>query len=262
MSFEMTDLAAGKRDNSWIWRPAVEPHAQNSVSSVRSSLVTAVREAALQLASDRANLSTVVRTLEEREWSVLRRIALDVTRLAAPKRSGLVSTRLTSRVLMYDVTLYHEYWNLLHDRSTDLTPRQKAQVLRAIDAGPPIYSDGPSYAVKAWQVAILAAIADNLAPTQRASFEQLVHEGRLRVHPEFQHYSESFVGPTSPLTDAEFAAMTDDELLEYLRTWVPAGRWGWDSAEGLGQLLERSVRSDPAHYSARAELLLICNRST
>ena len=60
---------------SWIWRPAIEDHPQNTDRGVRCTLVTAVRDAAVRLAGvSEENLQAVVEMLES-ETALHRRIA-------------------------------------------------------------------------------------------------------------------------------------------------------------------------------------------
>ena len=71
----------------------------------------------------------------------------------------------------------------------------------------------------------------------------------------FQSYSSGgFVGPTSPISDAEFAAMSDDGLIEYLHTWAPEPGWGKPSPEGLGRALAGSVRATPARFAEHGQV--------
>jgi hypothetical protein len=258
MTLEARDPEERRHDYSFVWRPAIEPHPQNNIPSTRSAIITAVRDAAVELArTDQSSLAQVVAQLEGYSWAVHRRIALDVIRVAAPKRSILVSERLTGASYFYDGDLLHEFWMLLHDRFAGLTGRQQRLVLDAIKAGPPIYTDPEEPCVgdreiglKAWQARLLAAISDDLPPDERAWFDRLVAENRLSDHPELLSYMDGgFVGPTSPLSNEKFAAMSHDELLEFLHTWHPDSGWDAPSPEGLGHLLETAVKDDPGRYA-------------
>lgn len=260
MEMETRDPADSKNDYSWIWRPSIAPHEQNRVPSVRNSIVSAVLDAALQLASSSYKLDEIIDILESREWSVLRRIALEVLHQCAPQRSAVVSSRLTNPELMFDPALHHEYWVLLHDRFAKLTLKQQVAIIEAIRRAPALFRDpdGPyadilEAAPEYWQAQLLAAIADDLSSDWRAWFDELVAKGRANEHPDFQSYSSrGFVGPTSPISDTEFAAMSDDQLMEYLQTWEPEHGWGKPSPEGLGRALAASVRAAPTRFAEHA----------
>ncbi len=263
MTLEARDPEERRHDYSFVWRPAVEPRGQNNIPSTRSAIVTAVRDAGLRLArTDRSDLAQGVAQLEGYSWAIHRRIALDVIRVAAPRRSALVSERLTGTSYFYDGDLLHEFWMLLHDRFTGLTGRQQRQVLDAISAGPPFYTEPEESDVRnreigllTWQARMLAAISDDLPPDERAWFNRLVAEHRLIEHPEFLSYMDGgFVGPTSPLSNEEFAAMSHDELLDFLLSWQPQGGWGAPSPEGLGRLVETAVKDDPVRYAEIAQI--------
>jgi hypothetical protein len=264
MTLEARNPPDDRCDYSFIWRPAIEPHSQNSIPSTRNAIVTAVRSAALQLVrADQVNLAAVVAKLEGYSWAVLRRIALDLIRVSAPNRSALATERLTAPDYMYDSDLHHEYWLLLHERFSSLTPEQQEIVLQAIKTGPPVYDDqdepyqgDADIGRKAWQARTLAAISDHLPPSERAWYDQLVAENRLSDHPEFLSYMEGvFVGPTSPLNADQLAALSHEQLLEFLQNWDPEGGWNAPSAEGLGRMLESAVKADPERYAEIAPTL-------
>lgn len=258
MKLEASNPEEKRHDYSFLWRPAIEPHSQNNISSTRGTIVTAVRHAAVQLATThQASLTKVVSHLEGYSWAVFHRIALDVLRVATSKRSSLVSQRLTCTAHLYDSDLHHEFWMLLHDRFADLTPKRQQVLLNSIKTGPPIYWDlnrpydgDRGIGLKAWQARMLAAIVDHLPLNERAWFDQLVAENRLSEHPEFlSHTDGSFVGATSPLSNEKFTALSDDELLNFLQTWNPKGGWNTPSPEGLGHMIGKAVKEDPGHYA-------------
>jgi hypothetical protein len=86
-------------------------------------------------------------------------------------------------------------------------------------------------------------------------FDRLTADYGLRRHPSRPGEIEitSFVGPTSPIPKAEFAALEIDELLNYLKSWIPVSRGLWGpSVEGLARTVEQLVRADPSKFASRA----------
>ncbi|MCK5219426.1 helix-turn-helix domain-containing protein, partial [bacterium] len=62
-------------DSSYIWRPAIEPHKQNQLQSIKSILVDAVRNTAERL-SRNLQISVLVNLLEARPYKIFKRLAL------------------------------------------------------------------------------------------------------------------------------------------------------------------------------------------
>ncbi|HIE54702.1 MAG TPA: hypothetical protein EYP90_05915, partial [Chromatiaceae bacterium] len=129
----------GPEDYSYIWRKAVEDHAQNVGHTIKDALVPAVRDAAeLIVRSEQATVEEVVKALECRPWKVFRRIALHVLRVSPDQVEALASARLTDRALLEDVDVRHEYVLLLRDRFPRLTPEDQARILGWIGDGPEV----------------------------------------------------------------------------------------------------------------------------
>ncbi len=249
------------KDFSSIWRPSIAPHAQNQIPSVRSTIVSAVHDASIQLVkSSQVTLADMIVLLESKRWSIHRRIALEVLRVAAPRRSALVSERLISTKWMYDVDMHHEYWTLLHERYAALTQKQQDRLLGAIARGPAIYrSPNNPYegdaqlALECWQARFLAAIAEHLSGENRKWFKRLVADKKLAEHPDFLYYTSSgFAGPVSPISDNKLSAMSEDELISYLSSWEPEPGFAKPSRESLGSTLSAVVRSAPGRFAEHA----------
>ena len=64
VEMEAGESGDSERDYSWIWRPSIAPHEQNQVPSVRTAIVSAVLDAALQMASDGQRLDEIIRALK------------------------------------------------------------------------------------------------------------------------------------------------------------------------------------------------------
>jgi hypothetical protein len=59
-------------------------------------------------------------------------------------------------------------------------------------------------------------------------------------------------GPQAPVSDADLASMTVEEIVEYLSTWQPGGEWDAPSPEGLGRVLREVVAADPQRFASEA----------
>jgi hypothetical protein len=229
----ITPNDAGPEDYSYIWRPAVEDHTQNLSAGMKNVLVSAVRDAALQLAQrDGAVMSQVVRELEKRRWKIFHRIALHVLRLLGDAALSLAVDRLTDKDLFDDSNMRHEYSLLIQTFFPKLTEGQKGVVLGWIEQGPdlekfrktqeewkgkpPTDEEVESYR-KGWQVIRLAWFTDALPENWKKRYQTLVAECGEPQHPDFASPRTSWVGPTSPKSEEELKALTVAEIVHSSR---------------------------------------------
>lgn len=256
----------------YIWRPAIEDHAQNSDTGIASLLISALRDAAARHAS-RGGLALEEAIYELESGSVLhRRIALHTLALA-DAGSPLVTARVGDRRLFDDQRLKHEYATLLRRRFADAEPTAQQAVLRWIEEGPDLADyrerhiqfggEAPSdEAVEnyqlSWQRDWYSFIADHLEGTLAARYRALVTELGDAEHPDFLSWSSSWMGPESPLNRDELLNHGIDEAIEYLRSWRPedeSARHFGPSMEGLGRLFSEVVKERAAEFAAAATRL-------
>jgi hypothetical protein len=110
-----------------------------------------------------------------------------------------------------------------------------------------------------WRLRLLSAIGRPvLTPRLQQDLAVLEADFGQPEHPEFPSYhSAMWVGPTSPVTADELAAMPIPALFEHLRTWTPA--WSpqpetifGPSIEGQARALEQVVANNPATLAEHA----------
>ncbi len=260
-------------DFSYIWRPAIEEHAQNSDSGITNALVSATRDAGLQLAArSEDDLIAVVRELEA--GSLLhRRIALYVLALSGGAAS-LVSESIGNRSLFDEHRVKHEFALLLKRRLRDADDGTQARLLSWIaegpdldfyrrrreefDGSPPSDADVQRYA-RTWRRDWLSFVAEYLTGEEAVQFGELVAELGEPEHPDFVSWSSSWSGPESPLSRDELLGRQVDDVIEYLRSWRPDDDSGWHfgpSMEGLGRIFAEVVKERAADYAAVADRLV------
>jgi hypothetical protein len=258
-------------DYSFIWRPAIEEHAQNLGHTLKDALVSGVRDTAiLVIRSDKASVEQVLSVLERRRSKVFQRIALHVLTEFADQTEALVAERLTNRNLFDDVNLLHEYVCLLRDRFSRLSPEKRRIILNWIDAGPDILRFKERQQQRTgfppseeeircyreiWMRDWLARVgAANLAEEWREQYSRLVKTHGEPEHPEFPTYTEGGrVGPTSPKTADELRGMSVEDIMRFLSTWSPPENLLREpSPEGLGRALSAVVADDPRRFAQEA----------
>ena len=258
VEYSRSDVEPSDSDgHSWIWRPAIEDHPQNTDRGVRCTLVTAVRDAAVRLARvSEENLQDIVQMLES-ETALHRRIALHVLAVV-PGSAELAAERIANRRILDDYRLTHEHAELLRSRLGEAPPEVQRTFLDSVLAGPDLgdYQPEDEIAhVECWMRDWLSIVVDHLSGDDAARYRELVLKRGEAEHPDFVAWSESWSGPTAPLTTEEMNARSPGEVIEYLASWRPdagAGRGFGHSMEGLGRAFREAVSERAADFAAVA----------
>jgi len=256
-----------REDSSFIWRPAIEDHEQNLGHRLNEILVSAVRDAAAQIAKrNTEQLTRIIDLLEARSWKVFSRIALYILYLFPIASKKLAEERLTNQQIFHDSHLLHEYSLLAEQLFAHLTESKKKIILDFIDQGPIELKD-PEYIEslkrdkhgfsnkdielykKNWQIKRLFPINENLPEIWKRKYDILVQELGKPENPTFEYYHTSWVGPTSPKSLQELSSMAPEQIITFLKDWQPSGALMEDSFEGLGRTLTAIVTSEPAKFN-------------
>jgi hypothetical protein len=243
---ELTAESHGTDDYSYIWRPTLEGARRQDL---RDQLVSSVRDAATAIViDDGAHVGRVVETLEAHEWSIFRRIALDV--LSTSPDPALVEARLTQRALFESVGLEREYTTLSREQFSDLTQAARQRVFGWVEEGPPWLAEADDDARERWQLRMLDRLGRLPERWQARLNELRARYGEPEAAPID---TQVWRGPQAPVSDAELSDMTVDELVAFVSEWQPtADHWQGPSPEGLGRAVRRVVAADPARFASEA----------
>lgn len=256
---------------SYVWRPAVEDHAQNSDHDPASILVSAVRDAADRFASVSADALEAVVTQLEKATSLHRRIALHVL-AHAQGGAALVTERVGDRGLFDDYRLRHEYAALLRLRFGDASDEARRRFLDWIDDGPDLESfrrqragsdeaaigkDDESGYVACWQRDWLSYVVDHLDDATAALYRSHVERYGSPEHPDFLVWTTADSGPDSPVSKGEMVTWPPSRVVEYLQAWRPDAERRHFSAsmEDLGRVVQGVVAERASEFVAVADSL-------
>lgn len=256
-------------DFSYIWRPAIEEHEQNLGLNFKDVLVSAVRDAAETLAENNAAvIPELIKTLEDRKWRVFQRIALHLLGLNPKASVDFVTNRLTNKAMFDEGANNHEYVLLMGKGFGLLREEDKKNILKWIEKGPdleefkiareqwtgkrPSDEDALRYK-KHWQRDRLSWFKTSLPEDWKKRYEILIKECGEPEHPQFAVRTDTtWIGPTSPKPAEELRSMSLEALVEFLKSWTPAGERMAPSPEGLGRVLSAEVSKDPNRFAAES----------
>ena len=266
-SSQSADQRRDPDDFSYIWRSAIE-QPQYTADDVRGLLVSAVVYAAEQRArNNSAIVPETVRYLESREKRVFHRIALYVLWRFAGAAPDLVSERLKEPE-RFDRSDFRREYNLLANSCFGhLEADDQGKILDWIQKGPDIQSFKTGWAqfygnaptdeqveryLMAWQRDRLAPLVSELPEDWSHRYTQIVDA--VGPPSDAEHADgASWVGLASPKNAEELRGLTTEQLISYLRSWVPSGHPAEASISGLGQQLGILVASEPERFTAEAE---------
>lgn len=257
-------------DLSYISRPAIENHEQNrDRDDVENALITAIRDAGFKIVKDNpGELQTLLPELENRKWSIFRRIGLYFLSESPESAKELVARYLTDQSLFDNSHFEHEQARLMNRGFRLLTEEQQRAILSWIDKaekineliekrkkGNKITEEQEKRYKEVWQRDQLSHIKDDLTESWKGRYEELVKKYGKPEHPDFPVYMTSYVGPTSDVKAQELADMDTEKLIELLKTWQskkePHG-FG-PTKEGLGRELGTAIKLKPERFGDIAE---------
>lgn len=257
-----------KEDYSYIWRPAIEDHEQNTPHDIKDFLVNAVRNSAELLSEqDHDKIGRIVNELEARRWSVFRRISLHLVRRFQDVVPTLVADRLMDPELLDNYLVRHEYYLLAKECFGKLSPELQGRILNFIgdglrdeeiqerwiqQNGDQASSEQVERIKKTWQRDRLTSIEAFLPPEWKKRYDELVSELGPPRHPDFVSVVTTWTGPTSPKNPQELGSMPIPNLVSYLREWRPSGSEVDSSSEGLGRILAPIVSSRANEFAGAA----------
>ncbi|HEY2717379.1 MAG TPA: hypothetical protein VGI73_14270 [Solirubrobacterales bacterium] len=250
-------------DPTYIWRAAIENHAQNTGHSLLDTVIEAVRDIAIAEADkspDARNL--VLAELGRHDAPLFRRLALFV--LAASGSPQQIAEALANETLFDDVSVWHEYAELLRKRFGDLDAGQRAPVLALIAAGPGDRLKNfqrergeseervETYG-RHWRLQHYELIAGHLEGEPKAQYDAFLAEFGRPDHPSFRSWVSHSSGPTSPYSAEDLAKMGPAAVIEMLQSWVPEEEYPeGESREALARILEVAVGKDAEGFAAVA----------
>jgi hypothetical protein len=267
VKFRRTNENNDTEDFSYIWRPAVEHHDQNHSFGIVSLLVSAVRDAAEQVARDEpSKISEIVRILETHKWPIFRRIALHLIRIFPDHASSEIRESLTDKERFEEE--YHEYALLLQSQFSNLSPDDQKTILSWIEDGPELHAftknakdftgqeasqEETHRYVRSWQLQRLSPLRNVIHGEWKMRYDDLVKEFGAPTSPDrVPSVVMSWVGPSSPLDSAALGSMSVEALIDFFGNWNPPKDFHSPTPEGLAREFTPIVALDPEKFAEQA----------
>lgn len=255
----LTDFIGSAEEDkySYIWRSAIEDHEQDAhKDDARAVLVDAVRDAALGATSTSSpSALAIVKSLLKSRYPTLTRVGIYV----CGEHYGTVGAAFwecATGSWFLDVPYWHEIYWFINKAFSRFSVAQRAQFLSFVEQLNGDWSD-ESRQVE-WDETHrrdLLHPAFGLGDSEvDEKYQKLVERwGPVRDHPDFHTYSTGgWVGDRSPVPSDALVGMSDEELVAFLKGFVPDGRsWGGPTYRGLALSISAAVRASEDGFAGR-----------
>lgn len=245
---------------SYIWRSAIEDHEQDAhKEDTRAVLVDALRDAALGATSISSHeAQTVAKSLLQSPYLTLTRVGIYV----CGEHYGSIGTAFwacAKENWFIDVSYWHELYWFIKKAFAKFSAAERSQFLCFVDRLKGDWSDeSRNEELDETHRRDLLHPAFGLGDSEvNEKYQALVeHWGPVRDHPDFHSYTTSgWVGDRSPVASDSLVGMSDEELVDFLKNFVPDGR-GWDGPtyRGVASSISAAVRSSEDGFARRIGL--------
>jgi len=262
LGLRLADFIGSSEDDnySYIWRSAIEEHEQDTHrEDTRAVLVDAIRDAALgATSSSTTEALAVARTLLQSPYPTLNRVGIYV----CGEHYGTVGTifwECAKDSWFIDAPYWHELYWFINKTFSRFSAAQRAQFLRFVEQSKGALIDESRQ--QEWDERhrrdlLHPAFGQGDAEVDE-KYQTLVQLwGPVRDHPDFHTYSTSgWVGDRSPIASDALVCMSDEELVTFLKGFVPSDRrWDGPTYRGLASSISAAVRASEDGFAPRIAL--------
>ena len=253
-----------------IWRGAIEDHEHNNDNEdIRNAIISTLRDATLAATGAHpAECTAIIEDLLSRSV-VHQRVALYVLSLRHDD-TDIAERYVGDLAFLDDHRFTHEISQLLDSRWDDLNETTRGSVLGWIDAGDedayrehrvdvdgeePTDDDVAQHK-KVWQRNKYTFVARHLTGEHKDRYDALVAELGAADHADFESWSATWSGSTSPDDAADMDSWPVERIVEYLATWEPPSELTWPpgpTIDGLGTQLTGITTKRAGELAEHAE---------
>lgn len=278
LAFELEQSALevqGRVGFSSYWRSAIEDHPQNtSLDAYKDLLVDGIRDSLIEICSqDKSFGGDYISCYLSKEQSIFQRIALYLLRMFGENYSDILNGIFRDRAIFDDSSIHHELYKLLEDQFSSINENQQHQIIEWLLDGPSdiesvsqwiVKNEGPENLEEEvrkycniWTLRRIWAIREYLVGEDKHKFEGLVNEYGEPDHPDFLAWSSGVqdVARISPISQQKMLELSQEEIVQELKSYVPPSQSIVTSREGLAEILGLAVTENPQHFNSLSALL-------
>ncbi len=243
-------------DFSYMWRPAIEDHPQNSNYDLAGKLVDPLRNAAEQVVrTSKMSIKEVLETLRSHKYLIFHRLSVHVINVFAEQDRQLARNTMKDTGKYDTLGFRYEYAMLLGKRFNLLLKDEKTKFFGWIDRGPT--AEDHQDRVREWKYVRLLWIRDHLKGRPE---EEFFNEMRADYgDPEFADMnvrSGVRFGAESPVKVEELLGLSLEEVLGKLLAWRLTDQSQFlDPLEGMQTVFGTYVRQRVESCAIDAKLM-------
>ena len=248
-------------DFSYIWRPRID--SGRFGDDLMDILISGTRDAAVQIVQGGGH-DTVLRVFANYQWPIFRRLEFYVLSQADDLPTALIDGLAIQEKFYENQGVNPEFSEFLSRFAGKLSEGAREKLLSRVDAGPDLsrYSNYLSaqgdkraeterWITEDWRLKWLLALKSIIGEERSKQLDELLAKyGSPR--PAVSSGGAFAVGHVSEISLENLKKFSIQELIEYLKAWVPPPRNQPEtpSRAGIGRELQEWVSQDPALFSA------------
>ena len=253
-----------RSDISYIWRAAIEDHQQNyNFDDLKEILLVGLRNSLeIVTSTDVSSGSEIINRYLKHKYSIFRRLAVHLIRVNFNKYLDSAFKLCSNTKLLRSTELYHEYYLLLKEHFSDLSPSIQEEIIEAILS----YNNADSNAKPQkqekqkryywWER--LNFLNNSLPKKYNQLFQELQNEFKEEKFRDTPVWHESYRGEKSPKPISSLESMTVSDIWNYLKSFTPIRKdFDSPSREGLAHIFCEVVKRDPERFLKEELLPLI-----
>jgi hypothetical protein len=263
---EFVDRESGE-DRSYLWRQAIEEHAQNTDSDLAGTLTSSLRQAfEIAVRDGAAPLGDALLILQSQPYLIFRRLRLHLINMFADQDPDLARRTILDSALFDDFRFKHEYAMLVGRRLDLLTADERAGWFGWVRAGPKeadledLEGEDRRRRADYWRFSRFHWVRAHLEGQDRAFYESMLDaHGEPELADLHMYTSAGAWGSVSPVTIEDLTNRSFAEVVDYLVSWRPEpGQFLGPDIDGLASTFEEYVAAAPEALSGQALMLKDC----
>ncbi len=245
------------RDGSYIWRPAIEEHTQNSSSlDIKEILVISIRDILVSTIKKGNKAENITKDFMSHKMPIFRRLAIFIFTEFTGKFKDIIENEfLKDKKIFSDRSVHHELYQFIKMQFRNLSKDSQKFILNSIKKGPEsirpgIKDEKRERRIKIWKQRWLTALEGQGVKDAEDFLRNLRKETGVKKieHPDFLFYSETYWDKESGVNVKEILKKDNKEIAKYLKNFKETGRFRDPTIEGLGGFISATVGKNPSRF--------------